>query len=145
MTDDDSVFAVYNRALMALAAEAEDPRHLPAADASAKAVSPVCGSEVTLEFSLSDGRISALGWQAEACALTKSVIAVMNKAAPGKTPADVLKAGRDLAAMLDGGPAPDGDWEPLKVLLPVRDYKARHNSVLLPFEAAEKAFKNKSK
>lgn len=143
MTDDDSVFAVYNRALMALAAQAEDAKRLTAPDATARAVSPVCGSEVTLEFALDNGRISALGWQAEACALTKSVIAVMNKAGVGKTPAELLSAGRDLAAMLDGGPAPSGDWDDLKVLLPVRDYKARHNSVLLPFEAAEKAFKNK--
>ncbi|MEK6587620.1 MAG: hypothetical protein AABY97_02110 [Chloroflexota bacterium] len=32
------------------------------------------------------------------------------------------------------------DWQDLEILAPVKDYKARHNSIMLPFEAVEKAF-----
>ena len=38
-----------------------------------------------------------------------------------------------------GGPPPDGAWAEAAVLEPVRDYKARHASTLLSFEAAAQA------
>jgi NifU-like protein involved in Fe-S cluster formation len=33
------------------------------------------------------------------------------------------------------GPAPSGKWADLEALLPVRDFKARHASTLLTFDA----------
>ena len=38
-----------------------------------------------------------------------------------------------------GGPPPDGKWADAATLAPVRDYKARHASTLLSFEAAAQA------
>ena len=62
----------------------------------------------------------------------------------GKTRADVAEAGRAMEAMLNGEDIfPGGDWADLKILQPVKDYKARHNSILLPSEAVEKAFKGR--
>jgi NifU-like protein involved in Fe-S cluster formation len=37
----------------------------------------------------------------------------------------------------DNGPPPSGKWSDLKVLQPVKDYKGRHSSVLLTFDAVE--------
>ena len=37
----------------------------------------------------------------------------------------------------EGGPPPSGRWADLAVLEPVRDYKARHASTLLVFDAVE--------
>jgi NifU-like protein involved in Fe-S cluster formation len=48
-----------------------------------------------------------------------------------------LREVRDAASRLlraDGEP-PQGKWEDLKVLEPLRDYKARHASILLTFDA----------
>lgn len=142
--DDDSLVAVYNEELIALSGEAMLPKPLEKFDISAKSVSPICGSEVEVQLSLDGERIKAFGFEVEACALTKSVVAVMAKAIIGKTRADVARAGSELEAMLEGKLVlPSGDWEKLRILEPVKDYKARHNSILLPFEAVEKAFQDK--
>jgi NifU-like protein involved in Fe-S cluster formation len=143
--DDDGLIAVYNQKLIALAGQVMLPVELAEADIRARAVSPVCGSEVEVALKLSPaGTIEAFGYEVEACALTKACVAVMKKAIIGKTRADVARAGAELAAMLAGKPvAPSGDWVELAVLEPVKDYKARHNSILLPFEAVEKAFAQK--
>lgn len=138
--DDDALLRVYNQELIALSEQTSAPKHLANPDRTAKAVSPICGSEVTIELSLQDNKVSAFGYAVEACALTRAVVAVMTQAIPGKTRADIRRAGEDLRQMLEGAPPPTGDWAALKILAPVADYKARHNSVLLPFEAVEKAF-----
>lgn len=142
--DTDTVFAVYNDRLVALAARAETPKRLAAPDLNARAVSPICGSEVEIDLQIKDNRISAFGFEVEACALTKAVVAVMGSAIIGKNRDDIKRAGEELAAMLGGKDVfPSGDWADLRILEPVRDYKARHNSILLPFEAVEKAFKKR--
>ena len=39
------------------------------------------------------------------------------------------------AMLKENGPPPDGDFADLKFLEPVRDYRARHASTLLVFDA----------
>jgi len=116
---------------------------LPGHTLKARAVSPICGSEVEIFLTVQGETVTGFGFEVEACALTKAVVAVMAKAIIGKTRTDVVKAGKAMEGMLAGGPLPPGDWALLRILEPVKDYKARHNSILLPFEAVEKAFKNK--
>jgi NifU-like protein involved in Fe-S cluster formation len=144
LNDDDKLISFYNDALIALSGEVALPKLLDRPDMKARAVSPICGSEVEVELKVQGDKITAFGYEVEACALTKSVVAVMKTAIIGKTRADVAKAGEEMEAMLDGkGVLPSGDWARLNILEPVKDYKARHNSILLPFEAVEKAFKAK--
>lgn len=143
--DDDKSLEIYNRDLIALSSRADRPKILPLPDASARAVSPICGSEVEIFLKLNGDVIEDVGFAVEACALTKAAVAVIAAAAPGKTRKDVSRAGEEMEKMLEGGgEGPSGDFEGLRILLPVRDYKARHNAILLPFEAIEKAFKNKT-
>lgn len=139
-SDDDALMRVYNQELIALSEQAATPKHLPKPDTTAKAVSPICGSEVTVELALQGDKVAAFGYEVEACALTKSVVAVMSRAILGKTRPEIAHAGAELREMLAGGTPPTGDWTDLKILAPVTEYKARHNAILLPFEAAEKAF-----
>ncbi|MDE1152841.1 MAG: iron-sulfur cluster assembly scaffold protein [Micavibrio sp.] len=142
--DDDNLVAFYNQELIALSGEAMLPRSLPKPDMTAKSVSPICGSEVTVELTVNGDTITDFGFEVEACALTKAVVAVMRHAIIGKSRAAVARAGQEMEDMLAGKPVlPSGDWHRLKVLEPVKDYKARHNSILLPFEAVEKAFKSR--
>lgn len=142
MLDDPQLASVYNRRLLDLAAGAEKPRHLTDPMRTARAVSPICGSDVAVELSLdSDERVTDFGFEVKACALTKTVVSVMSTAIIGKTRAEIAAAGQALEDMLDGKdirlPA---DWAALEILSPVRDYPARHNAMLLAFEAVEKAF-----
>ena len=142
--EDDGLIRVYNQELIALSAAAAAPHHLAHPDSAAKAVSPICGSEVTVELALDGNKVVDFGYEIEACALTKTVVAVMKKAILGKTRQEIARAGNELRAMLEQGAAPpSGDWADLKILAPVRDYTARHNSILLPFEATDKAFEKR--
>ncbi len=141
MTDDDGLSAVYNQELIRLSSQASMPRHLDDPDSVARAVSPICGSEVTVELKISGSVVTDFGFEVEACALTKTAVAVMADAIRGKSRDDIKQAGDDMRAMLNGdGDGPVGDWADLRILLPVKDYKARHNAMMLPFEAVEKAF-----
>lgn len=144
--DDDEKLVIYNKELIALSSQADQPRRLEKPDYQARAVSPVCGSEVGVELKIADRKITAFGFDVDACALTKTVLAVMSRAIIGKTLSDIQKAGAALEAMLEGKDLrPSGDWEALKILEPAKDYTARHNAILLPFEAVEKALKGSSK
>lgn len=144
MLADDALTAVYNQSLIALSSKAAEPQRLASPDISAHAVSPICGSEVTVDLALDGDRITSFGFDVDACALTKAVVAVLAQAIIGKTRAEVLAAAAEMKAMLAGKDVlPRGDWADLKLLAPVKDYTARHNSILLPFEAVEKAFSKK--
>jgi NifU-like protein involved in Fe-S cluster formation len=144
LDDDDRLIAFYNAELIALSGEAAIPQHIDKPDLKARAVSPICGSEVEVELKVAGNKITAFGFEVEACALTRAVLAVMKRAIIGKTREDVARAGAELETMLGGHLVlPSGDWARLQILEPVKDYKARHNSILLPFEAVERAFENK--
>jgi NifU-like protein involved in Fe-S cluster formation len=145
MLEDPALALVYNRRLLDLAAGAETAQRLAAPQYTARAVSPICGSDITVDLDIgADGRVTAFGFDVKACALTKSAVSVMRAAIIGKTRAEIAAAGQALEDMLDGKEArPAEDWAPLEILSPVRDYPARHNSILLPFEAVDKAFSQK--
>mgnify|MGYP000232674943 CR=1 FL=1 len=136
----DDPFQLYNDTLLAYVAEVGDGRRLDRPDTMAKAVSPVCGSEVTLFLNIKDGRIQDVGYEVEACALTKTVMAVFLKAAPGLDRNGIDSAAQGFEQWLSRATdeLPPG-WSELDVLAPARDYTARHNSMLLPFTAALKA------
>lgn len=146
MLDDPALAAVYNRRLLDLAAGADTAQRLDAPQLTSRAVSPICGSDITVDLNIdSEGRVTAFGFMVKACALTKSVVSVMQAAVIGKTRAEIAAAGQSLEDMLDGKEGrPTGDWAALEILSPVRDYPARHNSILLPFEAVDKAFSQKA-
>jgi NifU-like protein involved in Fe-S cluster formation len=138
---DESLLQLYNRELMTLSAQVDEPKSLPQAGARATSISLICGSEVTVELSLKEGRVVDFGYAVDACSLTKAVVATMAHAAIGKSRPEIAAAGTELKDMLDKkAPPPSGDWAALKILEPVIDYKARHESIMLPFDAVEKAF-----
>lgn len=143
--EDDRLISFYNAELIALSSQAMLPESLAKPDAAAKAVSPICGSEVAIELNVNGDKVTGFGYDVEACALTRAVVAVMRGAIIGKSRGEIAAAGAALEEMLEGKPVfPAGDWAALRILEPVKDYKARHNSILLPFEAVEKAFKGRA-
>ena len=95
---------------------------------------------VTVDLSVKDGHVVDFAHDVKACALGQASSSIMARHVIGTTP-DQLRVLRDqMRAMLkENGPAPTGDWADLAVLEPVRDYKARHASTLLTFDAVVKA------
>ena len=127
---------IYNKKILSLAADIPLLQRLPAPDATAVAHSRLCGSKVTVDVAMQDGVVSAFGHDVKACALGQASSSIMARHVLGSTP-DELKSLRDqMYHMLkDNGAPPMGKWADCEALIPVRDYKARHASTLLTFDA----------
>jgi NifU-like protein involved in Fe-S cluster formation len=129
---------LYNQRILKLAADIAHIGHLPAPQATATAVSRLCGSKVQVELSLTDGTVSAFAHHLEACALGQASSSVMAREILGSTPQELRQVGEQMRAMLkQDGDAPTGRWQDLEVLQSVRDFKNRHASTLLTFDAVE--------
>ena len=139
MTDTDLI-KLYSQKILGLAADIPHHDRLDTPDATVKKRSPLCGSTVTVDVQVEDGRISGFGQDVKACALGQAAAAVTGGAVIGLTLEDV-QTGRDaLRAMLkSGGPVPAAPFDGFEVLEPARDYKNRHASILLSIEATAEA------
>lgn len=127
---------VYNRQILAFAADIPRLQRLSHPDATAVAHSRLCGSKVTVDLAMKDGVVTDFGHEVKACALGQASSSIMARHVVGSTAAE-LRALRDqMYRMLkENGPPPTGKWAEFEALLPVRDYKARHASTLLTFDA----------
>lgn len=127
---------IYNRRILELAAGIPRLGRLEHPDASATAHSKLCGSTVTVDLSLLDGKVTDFAQDVKACALGQASSSIMGALAVGSTPDELRRVRDEMRAMLkENGPPPNGRWADLAVLEPVRDYKARHASTLLTFDA----------
>jgi NifU-like protein involved in Fe-S cluster formation len=131
---------VYNAKILELAGNIPRLGRLPAPDASATAHSKLCGSTVTIDLTLADGAVSDFAHDVKACALGQASSSIMARHVVGAKPAELRELRETMRKMLkENGPAPTGRWADLAVLEPVRDYKARHASTLLTFDAVVSA------
>ena len=134
---------LYNQRILKLAAEIPHIGMLDTPQATANAVSRLCGSKVHVELSLAEDStgnvvVAAFAHEVEACALGQASSSVMAREIIGSTPQELRQIGATMRAMLkEEGPPPTGRWADLEVLEPVRDYKNRHASTLLTFDAVE--------
>ena len=127
---------VYNRRILELAADIPRSGRLPHPDASATAHSKLCGSTVTIDLKMDGDRVTDFGHDVRACALGQASSSIMARNVVGSTAAELRAIRDEMYKMLKAnGPAPAGKWSDLQVLEPVRDYKARHASTLLTFDA----------
>lgn len=141
MSGDTDLIKLYSARILALAADIPHIDRLDNPDATVKRRSPLCGSTVTVDVNVTDGKISAFGQDVKACALGQASASVVGSAVLGATRVQVQTARDQLKAMLkQDGPAPDAPFDGLEVLLPARDYKNRHASILLALEATLEAF-----
>jgi NifU-like protein involved in Fe-S cluster formation len=135
MSDSDLV-KLYSGRILELAADIPHVGRLPVPQASARRRSPLCGSTVTVDLTLRDGRVADFAQDVKACALGQAAASVLGRVVIGRSRAE-LEAARDaLRAMLrDGGPVPPAPFDGFEVLIPARDYRNRHASILLALEA----------
>ena len=76
----------------------------------------------------------------KACALGQASSAILAKNVIGSSLEELSTARQQMLAMLkENGPPPTGKFEELKFLEPVRDYRARHASTMLAFDAVVSA------
>ncbi len=131
---------IYNRRILEFAADIPRLQRLPDADATVVAHSRLCGSKVTVDVKMKDGVVSDFGHDVKACALGQATSSIMARHVVGSS-GEELKALRNrMHAMLkENGEPPEGKWADLEALIPVRDFKARHASTLLTFDAVADA------
>lgn len=127
---------VYNKRILEFAGNIERIGRLAAPDAVATVHSKLCGSTVTVYLKMVDDVVTDFAHEVKACALGQASSSVMARNIIGCS-SEELRAARDaMYKMLkENGPAPKGRFEDLKYFEPVREYRARHASTLLTFDA----------
>ena len=131
---------LYNARIMELAAAIGAGQRLTDPDGQGTAHSKLCGSTISVDVKLSDGKVVAYGQTVKACLLGQASASAMARNIVGTSAEELRAVGERMRGMLkQGGPPPDGRWADLAVLEPVKDFKARHASTLLVFDAVERA------
>ena len=133
---DSDLINLYSKRILALAADIPHLGRLESPDGTARRRAPLCGSVVTVDLCLSDGRITRFAQDVKACALGQAAASVVGRAAIGQTRETIARARDQLHAMLTaGGPAPDAPFDGLEVLRPAGAFANRHASILLCLDA----------
>lgn len=136
MTAELDMMKLYSARILALAADMPRTERLASPTATAKRRAPLCGSTVTVDIALENGVIVDYGQDVKACALGQAAASVVGSAIVGLTPAQVELGRNQMLAMLkQDGPVPDAPFDGLEVLTPAKDYKNRHASIMLAFDA----------
>ncbi|MDP2494876.1 iron-sulfur cluster assembly scaffold protein [Shimia thalassica] len=139
MSENDLI-KLYSGRILALAAEIPNTTRLSSPQATVKKRSPLCGSTVTVDVAVEDGRIVAYGQDVKACALGQAAASVVGTNIIGRNRAELEAAREGLKGMLkQDGPTPPAPFDGLEVLRPARDYKNRHASIMLALDAAVEA------
>ncbi len=127
---------VYNRRIMELAADIPRQGRLANPDGSATAHSRLCGSTVTVDLAMNGDIVTDFAHEVQACALGQASSSIMARNVVGSTAGELREMREVVRRMLkENGASPAGKWEDLRVLEPVREFKARHASTMLTFDA----------
>ena len=127
---------VYNKKILELAGNIPRLGRLSAPDASATAHSKLCGSTVTVDLTMDGPVVTDFAHDVKACALGQASSSLMARHVVGASADELRQLRENVRTMLkENGAPPSGKWDDFAVLEPVRDYKARHASTLLTFDA----------
>ena len=128
---------VYNRRIIELAGNIPRIGRLSHPDASATAVSRLCGSTVTIDLTMAGDTVTDFAHEVKACALGQASSSIMARNIVGSKASELRDLRESVRKMLkeNGAPPANGKWADIAVLEPVRDFKARHASTLLTFDA----------
>lgn len=131
---------VYNAHILELAGNIPRIGRLEHPDASAIAHSKLCGSTVTIDLRVEDGKVVDFAHEVKACALGQASSSVMARNIVGASTDELRQVRETMRKMLkENGAPPEGRFAELRYLEPVRDYKARHASTMLTFDAVVEA------
>ena len=128
---------VYNRRILELAGGIPRLGRLDHPDATATAHSKLCGSTVTVDLKMDGDTVTDFAHEVKACALGQASSSIMARNVVGAKAGELRAMRETVRKMLkeNGAPPNSGKWVDLAVLEPVRDYKARHASTMLTFDA----------
>lgn len=127
---------VYNSKILEFAGNIPRIGRLSDPDASAKAHSKLCGSTVSVDLKMDGDVVTDFAHDVKACALGQASSSIMARNIIGAKSSELREVRETMRKMLkENGPPPEGRFADLRYLEPVRDYKARHASTMLTFDA----------
>jgi NifU-like protein involved in Fe-S cluster formation len=127
---------IYNKKIIELAGNIPRLGRLADPDASATAHSKLCGSTVKVDLKMNGEVVSDFAHEVKACALGQASSSIMARHVVGATADELRELRETVRKMLkDNGAPPQGKWADIALLEPVRDFKARHASTMLTFDA----------
>jgi NifU-like protein involved in Fe-S cluster formation len=131
---------VYNQRILELAGNIPRLGRLEDPDATATAHSKLCGSTVTVDLKMEGDVVTDFAHIVKACALGQASSSIMARHVVGAKAGELRELRENVRRMLkENGAPPTGRWDDIAMLEPVRDYKARHASTLLTFDAVVSA------
>lgn len=135
MSDD-----LYQKAILRLAGSAHGAGRLQGGCCTGREANAMCGDVVTFDVRVDPaGRVTETANDLKGCVLVQASAALLAEHAAGRSKSEIEALRAGVAAMLDGGPAPDGAWAAYEVFRPAAAYRSRHSCVLLPIDALAKA------
>jgi NifU-like protein involved in Fe-S cluster formation len=127
---------VYNAKILGFAGNIPRIGRLEDPDASARAHSKLCGSTVTVDLKMDGDVVTDFAHDVKACALGQASSSIMASHIVGAHADELREVRETMRRMLkENGAPPEGRFADLRYLEPVRDYKARHASTMLTFDA----------
>lgn len=143
---DSNLMSLYSGRILALTTAIPHQGRLDAPQARVQKRAPLCGSKVTVDLCLDQGRVSAFAQEVQACALGQAAAAILGQAVLGRSLDELYVLRDSLRAMLQAdGPVPAAPFGEYEVLVPAREFKNRHASILLAVEATAEAAEIASK
>jgi NifU-like protein involved in Fe-S cluster formation len=128
---------LYSGRVLELAAAIPNVGSLNHPDGQATKVARLCGSVISVDVKMADGRVSEFAIEPKACALGQASASILSRNIVGRTYKEVEGAYTQFRAMLKNNASPpDGPFWELRYLAAVADYPPRHASTLLAFEAS---------
>lgn len=142
MSDSDAALAaLYQPRIREHAARVRIDRRLATPDVTVTCSSPVCGSMLTLDLLIAEGRLAQIGWKARACTLGMASLGIVARAGIGQTESQIAEVGRQLSALLQGEEVAFPDpWGELVLFCAARTFPTRFSSIALPFQAVAQGF-----
>ncbi len=140
MNAENDLIKLYSGKILSLAGDIPLTDRLESPQVTVKKRSPLCGSTVTVDLVMEGGRVAQFGQDVKACALGQASASIVGAHVIGRTADEITKARDELKAMLTAdGPVPSAPFEDYEVLLPARDFRNRHASIMLALEATAEA------
>lgn len=140
MNAENDLIKLYSGKILSLAGDIPLTDRLESPQVTVKKRSPLCGSTVTVDLVMEEGRVAQFGQDVKACALGQASASIVGAHVIGRTADEITKARDELKAMLTAdGPVPSAPFEDYEVLLPARDFRNRHASIMLALEATAEA------